>query len=272
MQLQLVRHLWGVTTPIAEAFPKFRQEGYSAIESPLREDDEFATLLQQYNFDYIAMAFTGGPTMADHLNSFRDQLEKARKLGAKQITVHSGCDWWPMRDVEAFYKEIVAIEKDFPIPVAHETHRSRVFFNPWVTRDLLEQFPTLKLCIDLSHWCCVAERLTWDDAQGSIVKLCAERALHIHARVGYEEGPQVPDPSAPEYKRHVDIHLDWWTTIFKLQKARGMKTVTVTPEFGPPAYLHTLPHTNVPVADLWSVCNWMAARVKERFDQAVGVA
>jgi hypothetical protein len=265
MQLQLVRHLWGVTAPIAEAFPKFKEEGYTAIECPLRDDAEFATLLKQHGFDYVAMAFTGGASVADHVKSFREQLEKAQKMGAKQLTVHSGSDAWSMSECEAFYKEIVAIEKDASIQVGHETHRGRAFYSPWITRDVLQKFPTLKLCVDFSHWVCVAERLEWDDAQGSIVKLCADRALHTHTRVGYEEGPQVPDPAAPEYKNHVDTHLDWWMTIFKSQKARGLKTATVTPEFGPPGYMHTLPHTNVPVADLWKVCNWIAGRVKDRF-------
>lgn len=265
MQLQAVRHLWGVEMPIAQAFPKFKEEGYTAIECPLREDAEFFTLLKQHNFDYVAMAFTGGNTVADHVKSFRTQLDQAVKCGAKQLTVHSGSDAFSLSDAEAFYKDVLAIEKDSPIAVGHETHRGRVFFNPWITRDLLLRFPALRLCVDLSHWVCVAERLNWDDASGSIVKLCAERTVHVHIRVGYGEGPQVPDPSAPEYANDLKAHLDWWTTIFKTQQARGTKTLTFTPEFGPPGYMHTLPHTNVPVADLWKVCNWIAARVKERF-------
>lgn len=272
MQLQAVRHLWGVETPIAQAFPKFKEEGYTAIECPLREDAEFFTLLTQHGFEYVAMAFTGGATVAEHVKSFRTQLEQAVKVGAKQLTVHSGRDAFSLADAEAFYKEVVAIEKDAPIAVGHETHRGRVFYNPWVTRDLLEKFPSLKLCVDFSHWVCLAERLNWDDAEGSILKLCADRTLHLHTRVGYEEGPQVPDPSAGEYKRHVETHLGWWGTIFKNQQARGVKTATFTPEFGPPGYLHTLPHTNVPVANLWNVCNWIAGRVKETFEETIPAA
>ena len=43
------------------------------------------------------------------------------------------------------------------------------------------------------------------------------------------------------------------------------RSSTLTPEFGPPPYLHTLPHTNVPVADLAAVCDWMASRQRDRF-------
>lgn len=146
--------------------------------------------------------------------------------------------------------------------MAHETHRGRTFYNPWTTARVLEGVDGLQLCCDLSHWVCVCERLLDDEG---ILRLCAQRCLHIHARVGYEEGPQVPDPAAPEYRPHLEAHERWWDMMWDQQEKRGMAATTLTPEFGPPAYLHTLPHTNVPVADLWAVCNWQAARQKQRF-------
>ena len=52
----------------------------------------------------------------------------------------------------------------------------------------------------------------------------------------------------------------------KVTDARGMQVSTLTPEFGPPPYLHTLPHTNVPVADLADVCDWMSVRERANFE------
>jgi hypothetical protein len=40
----------------------------------------------------------------------------------------------------------------------------------------------------------------------------------------------------------------------------------MTPEFGPDGYLHCLPFTATPVADLWEINRWMGARERERFD------
>ncbi|RAN84018.1 xylose isomerase, partial [Bacillus sp. SRB_28] len=40
---------------------------------------------------------------------------------------------------------------------------------------------------------------------------------------------------------------------------------TLTPEFGPDGYLHHLPFTNVPVADLWSLNAWMAEHEQQHF-------
>jgi hypothetical protein len=53
--------------------------------------------------------------------------------------------------------------------------------------------------------------------------------------------------------------------IWQSQWERGLAESTLTPEFGPPPYLPTLPHTYVPVADLANVCDWMARRQTERF-------
>jgi hypothetical protein len=38
---------------------------------------------------------------------------------------------------------------------------------------------------------------------------------------------------------------------------RGQETFTITPEFGTDGYLHRLPFTRQPVADLWEVNRWI---------------
>jgi len=132
-----------------------------------------------------------------------------------------------------------------------------------LARNILKQFPDLRLTCDFSHWVCVCERLLPD--LGETIALAARHCHHVHARVGYEEGPQVPDPSAPEYAPHLNAHESWWETIWQTQRTHGIAVSTLAPEFGPPPNLHTLPHTNVPVADLANVCDWMARRQAKRF-------
>jgi hypothetical protein len=75
----------------------------------------------------------------------------------------------------------------------------------------------------------------------------------------------VPDPRAPEYQRHVEAHERWWQIIWETQAAQGRTVSPLTPEFGPPDYLHTLPYSAMPVADLWEICNWQAQRQAVRF-------
>jgi sugar phosphate isomerase/epimerase len=266
MKLQTCRHLWGIDEAWETVFPKIKAAGFTAIECPMpaqAETDRFLKLLKQHGFEYIPMAFTGGTSVAEHVASFKSQIERAKSFGGIKLVVHSAQDWFPMSDANAYFREVLAIEKSTGIAVAHETHRGRLLFNPWQARELFENHPSLMICADFSHWVCVAERqLSPDDAA---IKLAIERAIHVHARVGYEEGPQVPDPRAPEYAGAVAAHEKLWDAVWASQRTRGLAVSTLTPEFGPPGYLHTLPYTNVPVANLWDICTWMAQRQRERF-------
>ncbi len=266
MQLLLTRHLWGITEPWEQSFPRIHAAGYRAIEAPLpspADQVRFRSLLDEYGFAYIAMIFTSGATVADHLNSFRSQVAVARSLQPILINSHSGRDAWTESQSQDFFEQALDFEATLDLPVAHETHRGRILFNPWITQRLLQRFERLQLCCDLSHWVCVCERLL--DTELDIIQECAHRCLHLHTRVGYEQGPQVPDPRAPEYQRHLEAHEKWWHIIWAAQAARGWTLSTMTPEFGPPDYLHTLPYSAMPVADLWEICNWQAQRQAARF-------
>lgn len=95
------------------------------------------------------------------------------------------------------------------------------------------------------------------------MELAIERSDHIHARVGYEEGPQVPDPRAPEWRGHVDRHLEIWRRIAEVRRRDGSARLTVTPEFGPPNYMHTSPFSKEPVADAWEVNVYMRDMLRE---------
>lgn len=266
MELMIFRHLWGITEPWETLFPKIRDLGYQGIEHILPESsdvDRFQGLLERNGFTYIAQVITTGSTVDEHLRSYRAVVESASRLKPRKINCHSGGDWFSEEQARRFFSEALNYESKIGIPVAHETHRGRIFYNPWVTERMLKEFPLLKLSCDFSHWVVVGERLL--ETELGIIQQCAEQCIHIHARVGYEEGPQVPDPRAPEYQRHVAAHEQWWDLVWSAQERKGFAESTLTPEFGAPDYLHTIPYTRMPVADLWDICNWQADRQRARF-------
>ena len=266
MKLKLIRHLWGVTGSWEETFPRFAELGFTGIEAPLPakpDERRFRKLLDQHGFAYIPQIFSAGADAAEHARSFTEQLRAAADWAPLLVNAHSGLDAWD--DVEScrYFEAALEAELASGTPVAHETHRGRILFNPWVTERMLDRFPDLRLCCDFSHWVCVAERLL-DDQMEAITK-AAEHCIHLHARVGHEQGPQVSDPRAPEYAPHLAAHERWWRTVWTAQLRRGDKATTLTPEFGPPGYLQTLPHTRMPLADLWETCHWQAARQADQF-------
>jgi len=276
MKLKLIRHLWGVdhTRSLEHFLPRWREVGYSAVEASIRLWPDRAGLLsfvQNTGWDWIPQVFSndckGGGTVRQHLDSLRAQVEECLEQRPLFFNAQSGSDAWSLAEAEDFYGAVTELEQRVGVPIAHETHRLRYFGNPWTTRPILERFPGLKLTCDFSHWVCVAERLLEDCAP--ILELAAAHCHHLHARVGFEEGPQVPDPRAPEWARHVAAHEAWWDSIWTAQRNRGMAVSTLTPEFGPAPYLHSLPYTQAPVAELADICDWQARRQQTRFQGMV---
>jgi hypothetical protein len=266
MNLMLFRHLWGVFGQWEDVFPVFKAAGYHGIESRMpepKDSQRFLSLLETYGFEFIPQIFSQGETVEAHVESFREQLDRAKSFRPRLVNAHSGRDAFSEEERVRFFERALQLEAEAGIPVAHETHRGRILFTPWTTAHLLKRFPSLKLCCDFSHWVCVCERLLED--QAPVLRQCAARCIHLHARVGYEQGPQVPDPRAPEYARHLEAHERWWGLVWEAQAQRCDAVSTLTPEFGPPGYLHTLPFTNVPVSDLAEICNWQARRQADNF-------
>ncbi|MCG8608379.1 sugar phosphate isomerase/epimerase, partial [bacterium] len=219
MKLSLFRHLWGVEEAWETVFPKIEDLGYAGVETHLlpsqNERQQLSELIKRHNFRFIAMLFTEGETVEEHTASFEKQVIETLPFEPVVINCHSGVDAWTEKESHQFFEEVLEMERKHHIPIAHETHRGRILYNPWTTSRLLNQFSEIKLCSDFSHWVCVCERLI--DDQIEIIEKCAERTIHIHARVGYGEGPQVPDPRAPEYKTELEAHERWWDMIWIAQ-------------------------------------------------------
>ena len=53
------------------------------------------------------------------------------------------------------------------------------------------------------------------------------------------------------HEHAVERHLQLWQQIIDQHKQNGSESLYITPEFGPPAYMHTAPFTNQPVGDVW---------------------
>ena len=275
MKLKVFKTLWGHAGSQDDAIAACHKNGFNGIEgqppADARECVEFKKKLAANGLDYIAEICTAGSyvperhaTPAEHLSSLRRQAEEAVTCRPLFLTIIAGCDAWSIAQSVDFFGEAMLIVEKLGVTASFETHRSRSFFNPWTTRDIIRQLPALKLTCDFSHWCVVCERLI--DTEPDVLALCAERAHHMHARVGYDQGPQVPHPAAPEFRAELEAHEAWWTQIWRSQLARGMSFSTMTPEFGPDGYLQCQPFTGQPVADLVEINAWMAERQKQRFE------
>jgi sugar phosphate isomerase/epimerase len=274
MPLQVFRSLWTNGFDLEAALGECRDGTYNGIEGPVPLDPvarrEFVARLLDADVPFIAEITTGGgyvpvhASMDRHLEELGTIAEASLEAGPTRFTALAGCDAWSLTQGVEFLGQALEILADLGISASFETHRSRLTFNPWITRDLLLELPEMRLTCDFAHWCCVCERLVMD-TEPEVLALCAERASHVHARVGYDQGPQVPHPAAPEYAHALEAHERWWDAVWAANERDAQAMTTMTPEFGPDGYLQAAPFTGEPVASLDEINRWMAERQRERY-------
>jgi hypothetical protein len=165
------------------------------------------------------------------------------------INSHTGRDIFSFEENVKIFQRITQLSQSSGISILVETHRGRPTYSATETRKYLEAVPELRLTADFSHWFVVHESDLAD--QRLNLELAIACADYIHARVGYAEGPQITDPRAPEWQHAVIRHLQLWQQIIDQHKKNGREHLYITPEFGPPAYMHTVPFTDQPVGDVW---------------------
>ncbi|MDW6094804.1 TIM barrel protein [Vibrio rhizosphaerae] len=276
MELELYRTLWGVSEPLNAIAPQLKQAGFDGVEGRVILDDHkraaFKHQLAQTGLSYIAIIFTGGDvipdqsqTPDDHLNTLETQLEYAKALNARFVNVLAGNDRWPMETQVRFFRRAVEIASQAGMTCSFETHRGSSLYSPWVTLELMARVPELVFTMDISHWFLVCERLL--DRPEDDLSEFLPRVFHIQARVGYDQGAQVPHPAAPEYQATLAFHQSLWQQVWQHHLDSGRSATTMTAEFGPDGYLHHLPFTDVPVADLWSLNDWIAKEERAHFQR-----
>jgi sugar phosphate isomerase/epimerase len=279
MQQKLFKTLWGFDGDYLKAVAQAQDDGYDGIEGPAPKDIgeciEFAAAMDEAGLLYIQEICTGGDyvpdrraSVAEHLAAFEQGFAAGQELSPLFVTSMAGCDAWSEEQSIDFFRRGMALAQEAGMTLCYETHRSRTLFNPWVTQRIVEKIPEIRLTADFSHWCVVCERLI--DTEWDVIEAIADNVHHIHARVGYDQGPQVPHPAAPEYAEALASHQRWWELLWRSQQQRGYTLTTMTPEFGPDGYLHRLPFTDMPVGDLRTINKWMATTERDHFKRFTG--
>jgi len=247
-------------------------EGPPPTDSALRA--RLCRAIDVEHMPFIAEICTGGdyaPASSvereRHFDDLQRQLDAAAACGAVLASCLFGSDAWSFSQAVDGYARALELGVATGVPLSFETHRGRPTFHPRLTLDLLSALPELRLTCDLSHWCVVGERLI---DQPHVIDAVAARARHMHARVGYAQGPQVPDPRVAAYRHELSAHEAWWTALWRAAHARGESRFSATPEFGPDGYLQSHPVSGQPAADLDELNVWMSQHLRQRFSELFG--
>ncbi len=244
---------------------KIKTAGFDGIESfvPFEEEERalLKSLLKKYELEIIAHQFQADGDFETYRTTFRESLMNAASIEPLFINSHTGRDYWPVSQNE----ELIAIGNEVAaatgVNVLHETHRGRFLFSGVVSKTYFERNPGLKVTADFSHWVCVSESML--EGQEEVLAEAIRRAAHIHARVGYEEGPQVPDPRNGLWSVHLKKFTAWWQRIVDRFVEEGHAYLTITPEFGPAPYAAINPEDGQSLFDIFEINCWMKDYLKE---------
>ncbi len=257
---------WGFTGSWDEFASKIKQAGYDGAELWWPTDEKNRTelfeALTKYKLQVGFLVGSGEKDFQKHLAQFQQNLSAAAKAKPVYINCHSGKDFFSFEQSKQFMDYTEKINKETGIPIYHETHRGRILFAATIARQFIEKVPSLRLTLDISHWCNVHESYLSD--QEETVDLALNRTDHIHARIGHPEGPQVSDPRAPEWSDAVKAHFSWWDKVVETKRKEG-KRITFLTEFGPPDYMPTLPYTKQAVANQWDINVHMMEVLRKRY-------
>ncbi len=270
MNVKFICTTWGMDISDSHAIvEKIKKAGYDGIEIgfPLidyKKQRDILELAQKENMITIAQHYDAdGESLEEYIKPFAENLLLLASLKPTFINSQTGKDYFSFEENATILDKALGIEKDTGVKIIHETHRGKLSYSPSLMKEYLEKFPELRIAADFSHFCVVTESFLQTARQKAMIDLCISRTDHIHARVGYTEGPQVNDPRAKEWEEAINFHLQWWDKIIELKK--DAELITVTPEFGPAPYMHQQPHTLEPLSSQWDVNLFMKDLLQKRY-------
>ena len=267
MRIKYFCPIWGSTDmEYAAFFEKAKNAGYDGVEMSLPMDDaekkEILVLLKEYNLELIAQHWeTLTADFELHKKEYKARMINLASAKPLLVNTQTGKDFFTFEQNAELIDIAKKVSQEYAVKIIHETHRGKFSFAAHIVSQFLTKIPDLKLTLDISHWCNVAETLLEDQTEA--VDLAIERTEHIHSRVGFSEGPQIPDPRAPEWKEVLETHTNWWQKVIDKRRAEGRTEFTIAPEFGPYPYMTQLPFKNEPITDQWAVNVFMMEHLKK---------
>ena len=233
----------------------FTDDFLLAIENIRKQNPDFY-------FITLQLPFPENNSVAAHIKIMEENFMKLSALNPLFINSHTGKDFFSFDDNCRIIDAAMNFSAKNGIRILHETHRGRFSFHAATLLPFLKKFPGMELVGDFSHFCTVSESMLED--QENILQQIIPHVSHIHARVGFEQGPQVNNPAAPEWESHLNKFIGWWQQIIDYKKSIGDTLFTISPEFGPDPYMPVQPFTKEPLSNQWDNNVFMKNTLKQK--------
>lgn len=257
MEFLYICPYWGQETESPKNFiEKVVNAGYNGIEiniASLKNRKQWLQLLTDTRKHIKNFVVIGQMVPEENTTTFKQlyedtvrRLELITPFNPLFINSHTGKNFFSFEENCKLIQSADDFSKKTGIPVYHETHRGRFSFALHQMRPYLKTFGDIELVGDYSHWCAVSESMLAQ--QSTTLRYITPFVKHIHARVGFEHGPQLADPFTKANKKYLDRFTLWWKNILNYHK-KTKEYFTICTEAGPTPYMPVSPETNEALAD-----------------------
>ncbi len=182
-----------------------------------------------------------GQCFPKSVDDLKPVLENAAEYDVAHICLQPDVRLRRIEDCLPLLEGWQRLSEEAKIPVYVETHRDRMTTDLFFTLDLLDQFPSLRLLGDLSHFL-VGREFAWPisaENHGMIHRIL-DSSWSFHGRVASREQVQI-EISFPHHQPWLDLFMDWWEYGFRSWRRRAGSddTLVFTCELGPKPYAIT---------------------------------
>lgn len=174
------------------------------------------------------------------IESLEDTLHMAADFGAPFVDVIGQVMPITTKDMVPVIETWMAMSDRIGVPIQFETHRNCITNDLYVTLQLLDLIPDMRICADLSHY--VVDREFWhpmSDHDLGLISRILERSDSFQGRVASRQQIQL-QLDFPQHQKWVDLFKGWWREGFQSWQSRNATGDCIfVCELGPPEYAMT---------------------------------
>ena len=204
------------------------------------------------------------------IESLEDTLHMAVDFGAPFVDVIGQVMPIAIDDMVPVIETWMGMSERVGMPIQFETHRNCITNDLFVTLQLLDRIPEMRICADLSHY--VVDREFWfplSEADMALISRILQRSDSFQGRVASRQQIQL-QLDFPQHQKWVDLFKGWWREGMADWRARNASGDCIfVCELGPPEYAMTGPDGRE-MSNRWEEAQAMKSWVREIWEDLGG--